>query len=183
AVRAAVDRLAPVDLAVGLLTYNNADTLGGVLDAVAAGVSRYVPGARTALIAADAGSSDGTRERVAGTAIPAIVLQHQAAGGERVAVPFHGVPGRGAALRGTFDVAQRLGAKALVLLEADAVSATPEWIERLAAPVLDGKADFVAPAYARHRWEGTITRLLLSPLVRALYGRRQQQPFGGQPAV
>ena len=183
AVRAAVDRLAPVDLAIGLLTYNNAETLGGVLDAVTAGVSRYAPGARTALIAADAGSSDGTRERVTGTALPAIVMQHQAAGGERVAVPFHGVPGRGAALRATFDVANRLGAKALVLLEADAVSATPEWIERLAGPVLDGKADFVAPAYARHRWEGTITRLLLSPLVRALYGRRLQQPFGGQQSL
>ena len=183
AVRAAVDRLAPVDLVVGLLTYNNADTLSGVLDAVTAGLSRYVPGARAALVAADAGSSDGTRERVSSTALPAIVLQHQAPGGERVSVPFHGVPGRGAALRGTFDLAQRLGAKALVLLEADSVSATPEWIERLAGPVLDGKADFVAPAYARHRWEGTITRLLLSPLVRSLYGRRLQQPFGGQQAL
>jgi glucosylglycerate synthase len=183
AVRAAVDRLAPVDLAVGLLTYNSAETLGGVLDAVAAGVARYLPGARTALVAADAGSSDATRERVASTAIPAIVVPHEAPAGERVAVPFHGVPGRGAALRATFDVANRLGAKALVLLEADAVSATPEWMERLAAPVLDGKADFVAPAYTRHRWEGTITRLLLSPLVRALYGRRLQQPFGGQQAL
>jgi glucosylglycerate synthase len=183
AVRAAVDRLAPVDLAVGLLTYNSAETLGGVLDAVAAGVARYLPGARIALVAADAGSSDATRERVASTAIPAIVVPHEAPAGERVAVPFHGVPGRGAALRATFDVANRLGAKALVLLEADAVSATPEWMERLAAPVLDGKADFVAPAYTRHRWEGTITRLLLSPLVRALYGRRLQQPFGGQQAL
>jgi glucosylglycerate synthase len=183
AVRAAVDRLAPVDLAVGLLTYNNAETLGGVLDAVTAGVARHFAGTRTALIAADAGSSDDTRERVSGTALPAVVLRYEAPAGERVAVPFHGVPGRGAALRSTFDLAQRLGVKALVLLEADAVSITPEWLERLAAPVLDGKADFVAPAYARHRWEGTISRLLLSPLVRALYGRRLQQPFGGQQAL
>jgi len=183
AVRAAVDRLAPVDLVVGLLTYNNAETIGGVLDAVTAGVSRYFGGVRAALVAADAGSSDGTGERVTGTALPAIVVQHEAAAGERVAVPFHGVPGRGPALRSTFDMAQRLGARALVLLEADAVSVTPEWIEHLAAPVLDGKADFVAPAYARHRWEGSITRLLLSPLVRALYGRRLQQPFGGQQAL
>ena len=183
AVRATVDRLAPVDLAVGLLTYNNAETLGGILDAVATGIARHFSSTRVALVAADAGSSDGTRERVAGTALPALVVQHEAPAGERVAVPFHGVPGRGAALRTTFDIAQRLGAKALVLLEADAVSVTPEWIEHLAAPVLDGKADFVAPAYARHRWEGTITRLLLSPLVRALYGRRLQQPFGGQQAL
>jgi hypothetical protein len=183
AVLAAIERVAPVDLAVGLLTYNNAETLGGVLDAVSAGVARHFGGARAALIAADAGSSDGTRERVAGTTLPAIVVEHEAPAGERVAVPFHGVPGRGPALRVTFDVAQRLGARALVLLEADAISVTPEWVERLAAPVLDGKADFVAPAYARHRWEGTITRLLLSPLVRALYGRRLQQPFGGQQAL
>ena len=183
AVRATVDRLAPVDLAVGLLTYNNAETLGGILDAVATGIARHFSSTRVALVAADAGSSDGTRERVAGTALPALVVQHEAPAGERVAVPFHGVPGRGAALRTTFDIAQRLGAKALVLLEADAVSVTPEWIQHLAAPVLDGKADFVAPAYARHRWEGTITRLLLSPLVRTLYGRRLQQPFGGQQAL
>jgi hypothetical protein len=70
-----------------------------------------------------------------------------------------------------------------VLLEADAVSATPAWIERLAGPLLDDKADFVTPAYARHRYAGTISRLVLAPLMRALYGRRLQQPFGGQQAL
>ena len=183
AVRAEIDRLAPVDLAIGLLTYNHAETVGTVLDAVGAGLARYFPAARSVVIAADAGSSDATLERVAGAALPTIVTKHEAPAGERVAVPFHGVPGRGAALRTTFDVAQRLGARALVVLEADVVSIIPEWLERLAGPVLDGKADFVAPAYARHRWEGTISRLLLSPLVRALYGRRLQQPFGGQQAL
>ena len=89
---------------------------------------------------------------------------------ERVAVPYHGVPGRGAALRTAFGITQRLGARALVILESDTVSATPEWILRLAGPVLDGKADFVTAAYTRHRYEGTISRLLLSPLLRALYG-------------
>ena len=49
--------------------------------------------------------------------------------------------------------------------------------------MLDDKADFVAAAYTRHRYEGTISRLLLSPLVRALYGRRLQQPLGGQQAL
>ena len=183
AVRAEIDRLAPVDLAIGLLTYNHAETVGTVLDAVSAGLAQYFPAARSVVIAADAGSSDATLERVAGAALPTIVTKHEAPAGERVAVPFHGVPGRGAALRTTFDVAQRLGARALGVREADVVSIIPEWLERLAGPVLDGKADFVAPAYARHRWEGTISRLLLSPLVRALYGRRLQQPFGGQQAL
>lgn len=179
---APADRLAPVDLAVGLLTFNNAETIDGVLAVAAGGVERLA-GVRAALIVADAGSSDDTRERAAASAIPSVVVEHEAPAGERVAVPFHGVPGRGAALRAAFTVAQRLRARALVLLEADAVSATPEWIERLAGPVLEDKADFVTAAYARHRYEGTISRLVLGPLVRALYGRRLHHPFGGQQAL
>jgi hypothetical protein len=179
---APADRLAPVDLAVGLLTFNNAETIDGVLAVAAGGVER-LPGVRAALIVADAGSSDDTRERAAASAIPSVVVEHEAPAGERVAVPFHGVPGRGAALRAAFTVAQRLRARALVLLEADAVSATPEWIERLAGVVLEDKADFVTAAYARHRYEGTISRLVLGPLVRALYGRRLHHPFGGQQAL
>jgi glucosylglycerate synthase len=86
-------------------------------------------------------------------------------------------------LRAAFTVAHRLRARALVLVEADAVSITPEWIERLAGPLLQDKADFALPAYSRHRYEGTITRLVLAPLVRALYGRRLHYPFGGQQAL
>lgn len=179
---APADALAPVDLAVGLLTYNNAETIDGVLGVVAAGVGRLA-GTRAALVVADSGSSDGTREHAAAGALPAVVVEHEAPAGERVAVPFHGVPGRGAALRAAFTVAQRLRARALVLIEADAVSATPQWIERLAGPLLEDKADFVTAAYARHRYEGTISRLVLGPLVRALYGRRLQYPFGGQQAL
>jgi len=179
---APADRLAPVDLAVGLLTFNNADTIDGILAVAAGGVER-LSGVRAALIVADSGSSDDTRERAAASAIPSVVVEHEAPAGERVAVPFHGVPGRGAALRAAFTVAQRLRARALVLLEADAVSATPAWIERLAGPLLADKADFVTAAYARHRYEGTISRLVLGPLVRALYGRRLHHPFGGQQAL
>ena len=179
---APADRLAPVDLAVGCLTYNNAETLGGVLETVAAGIAR-LRDARAALVIVDAGSSDATRECAAAVTVPSVVVQHEAPAGERVAVPFHGVPGRGAALRAAFSVARRLRARALVLIEADAVSATPEWIEKLARPLLEDKADFVTAAYARHRYEGTISRLVLAPLVRALYGRRLQHPFGGQQAL
>jgi glucosylglycerate synthase len=182
AAQAPADQLAPVDLAVGLLTYNNAETIDGVLDVVAAGLGR-LPNVRGALIVSDAGSSDDTRERAAAAAVPNVVVEHEAPVGERVAVPFHGVPGRGAALRAALTLARRLRARALVLLEADVVSATPEWIERLAGPPLEGKADFVTAAYARHRYEGTISRLVLGPLVRALFGRRLHHPFGGQQGL
>ena len=180
---ATLARIGPVDIAIGLLTYNSAETLEGVLGVATEGLARHFSTLKAALVVSDAGSSDATRERAASADLPTIVVEHEAPAGERVAVPFHGVPGRGSGLRTTFEIAQRLGARALVLLEADMVSASADWIQRLAAPVLDGKADFVAPVYARHRYEGTISRLLLSPLLRALYGRRLSQPLGGQQAL
>lgn len=168
------------DLLVAVPTYNNADTVDAVAAAAAGALRGALADVPAALLAADAGSADDTVGRLAATGLPLVQVAYQAPAGERVTVPFHGVPGRGAALRAVLEAAQRLGARALVVLEADCVSVTAGWIERLARPILDGKADFVSAAYARHRYDGTITSLVLSPLVRALYGRRLRQPFGGQ---
>lgn len=172
-----------VDVAVAILTYNNAETVKTVAAAAAAGLAQHFPGVSAAVIDADAGSSDGTTEALEAAGLPVVVARYEPPTGERAAVPFHGVPGRGEGLRAAFAAARDLKARACVVLEADVVSAAPDWIRELAGPILGDKADFVGPAYARHRWEGTITRLLLAPLVRALYGRRLQQPFGGQQAL
>jgi glycosyltransferase involved in cell wall biosynthesis len=178
-----VARVGACDIAAVVLTYNNADTLPDVLAATTRGLVERFPGTAAALVAADSGSSDATLDVVAAATLPAVVTTHEAPLGERAAVPFHGVPGRGAGLRAALGVAQRLGARAIVLIEADVVSLTPEWIARLLTPVWEDKADFVAAAYARHRYDGTITNLLIAPLVRALYGRRVRQPLGGQQAL
>jgi hypothetical protein len=171
------------DVAVAFLTYNNVETVKTVAAAAAAGLAQHFPGVSAALIDADAGSSDGTTEALEAAGLPVVVAHFEPPAGERAAVPFHGVPGRGEGLRAAFAAARDLKARACVVLEADVVSAAPDWMRDLAGPILGEKADFVGPAYARHRWEGTITRLLLAPLVRALYGRRLQQPFGGQQAL
>jgi len=174
---------AAADVAIALLTYNNAETVKAVAEAASAGIAKHFPGMSATLIDADAGSSDGTPEALEGAGLPVVTTRYEPPAGERAAVPFHGVPGRGEGLRAAFAAARDLKARACVVLEADVASATPDWIRDLAGPILADKADFVGPAYARHRWEGTITRLLLAPLVRALYGRRLQQPFGGQQAL
>ena len=171
------------DLAIAVLTYNNAETVGPVAAAIAGALRGAFADVPAALVHADAGSADDTVERLAGAGLRPVRVPYQAPAGERVTVPFHGIPGRGAALRAVLEAAQGLGARALVVVEADCVTVTPEWIERLARPILDAKADFVSAAYARHRYDGTITKLVLSPLIRVLYGRRLQQPFGGQLAL
>ena len=175
--------LAPCEIVVGLPTYNNAATVPAIVAAVCAGLAAHFTGASAALVNVDAGSTDRTPELLAEAGMPCVLARHEAPSVERAAVPFHGVPGRDAALRSLFDVARRLQARVLVLLEADVTSVTEEWIERLVRAVWEAKADLVTPAYVRHRYEGTITNLLLAPLVRALFGRRLRQPFGGTFAV
>jgi hypothetical protein len=170
-------------VAIGVLTYNNAETVGAVVESVARGLAQHLAGTTAAILNSDAGSTDGTPDVVRGSPLPAVAMGVDAPLAERLTVPFHGVPGRSAGLRTVLVAAHRLGVRALVLVEADLASPPPDWVARLAQPVLQEKADFVAPVYARHRYEGTITNLLLAPLTRALYGRRIRQPFGGQQAL
>jgi glucosylglycerate synthase len=171
------------ELAIAVITYNNADTVKGVVTAAAEGVAQHFPELNTTLIVADAGSSDASATIVQSTGLPVVALSYEPPAGERVKIPFHGVPGRGEGLRAVFTAARELRVRALVVLEADALSVTPDWVGELARPILRDKADFVCPAYTRHRWEGTVTRLVLAPLMRALYGRRIHQPYGGQQAL
>jgi predicted component of type VI protein secretion system len=53
-----------VDLLVGLDTFNDAKTVGNVMQAVRAGLLRYFPRLRTVVVNADGGSRDGTQELV-----------------------------------------------------------------------------------------------------------------------
>jgi len=177
-----LDGLPPAELAVSVPTYNNAATVRGVVDAVRGGLEKHFAGTPAVLINADAGSADATVDRLAESGLPFVRAQHEAPAAELGAVPFHGVPGRGAALRLAVAVARRLGVRALLVLEADVTSITGEWLERLLSPVLEHGADLVMPVHARHRYDGTITNLVLAPLVGALFGRRLHQPLSGPRA-
>jgi hypothetical protein len=70
-----------------------------------------------------------------------------------------------------------------VLLDSDLRSITPEWIELLARPIIRRGYDYVSPYYSRHKYDGTITNMVVYPLTRALYGKRVRQPIGGDFGV
>jgi glucosylglycerate synthase len=175
--------LRPADIAVSVPTYNNAATVPTVVDAVRGGLEKHFTGRSAVLVGADAGSSDDTVERLADGGLPLVRVRHEAPVAQLAAVPFHGVPGRGTALRLAVGVARRLGVRALVVLEADVTSISDEWLERLLRPVLEQRADLVLPLHTRHRYDGTITNLVLAPLVGALFGRRVHQPLAGARAL
>ncbi len=172
--------IAGADIVVGVPSFNNADTIGHVVQAVSAGLAKYY-GDRTCLIVnSDGGSTDGTPEVVQTAEHPGVLLVAERTRPlHRLTTSYLGVPGKGSALRTVFRVAERVGAKACAVVDSDLRSITPDWVELLIEPVLTGGVDFVAPLYLRHKYDGTITNSIVYPLTRALYGQRVRQPIGG----
>ncbi len=95
-------------------------------------------------------------------------------------LPYHGYPGRAAALRAILQTAQRAGARACAVIDSGLQGVSPEWIERLVGPALTDGFDYVSPYYTRHVNEGDITKGIVYPMFRALYGVRLRQPAAGE---
>jgi glycosyltransferase involved in cell wall biosynthesis len=177
-----VNSMDNADILVGIPSYNNANTIGHVVRAVQAGFAKYFPDKKAVLVNSDGDSTDGTMEVVQNATIDSlqsILLSHKVNPFVKIATPYHGVPGKGSAFRKIFEIADSLGVKACAVVDSDLRSITPEWIELLIKPVLEGEFDYVAPLYQRHKYDGTITNSIVYPLTRALYGKRVRQPIGG----
>jgi glycosyltransferase involved in cell wall biosynthesis len=176
-----LERIGQAEVLVGIPSFNNARTVGHVVRAVSAGLTKYYPHLPCVLVNSDGGSNDGTPDVVlqADTRHPTLLVDHRRQPLHRVTTGYRGIPGKGSALRTIFRVAELVGAKACAVVDSDLRSITPEWIELLVGPVLERGMDFVAPLYARHKYDGTITNGVVYPLTRALYGGRVRQPIGG----
>jgi glucosylglycerate synthase len=170
------------DLLIGVPIYNNAATLGRVMETLAAGIARNFPGARAVLIGSDGGSTDGSAEvfkRLANQNLPMFLVSHPVPPAHKIQIPYHGVPGKENALKLIFDTAQRLQVKGCLVVDASLNSMTPEWVPLLLRPIVEEGFDFLAPLYSRHPFEGTISSGILYPLHRALYGKIIRHPIAG----
>jgi hypothetical protein len=168
--REGIARAGSADLLVGIPSLRNAATIGHVAETAVQGLREHFPDARAVVVNADGGSEDGTPDRVrdAAKGIPVITGR------------YVGPPGKGSAFRAIFETATLLNVRACAVVDSDLRSITPEWIARLVGPIARGEADYVAPLYARHKHDGTITNNVAYPLTRALYGLRIRQPIGGE---
>jgi hypothetical protein len=182
----AVEALGGADIVVGIPSFNNARTIGHVVEATQVGLAKYFPRRRTLIVNSDGGSTDGTQGIVTGLHVPSdemLLISHPLFPVNRMTIPYHGIPGKGSAFRCVFRVAELLGATACAVVDSDLRSINPEWIHLLVAPILDHGYDYVAPFYFRHKYDGTITNNIVYPLTRALYGQRVRQPIGGDFGV
>jgi glucosylglycerate synthase len=177
-----VEAVERADIVVGIPSFNSVATIGQVVAAVDLGLTKYFPEFRGVIINSDGGSRDGTPDAVRGARAECrtLLLSHPLYPVHRISTPYHGIPGKGSAVRTIIERARELGARACAIVDSDLRSITPGWIELLLAPVLREGYDFVAPLYQRHKFDGTITNSIVYPMTRALYGRRVRQPIGGE---
>ncbi|HEX6675920.1 MAG TPA: glycosyltransferase [Actinomycetes bacterium] len=172
-----------VDVLVGIPSYQNAATIGHVVKAVEAGLRKYFPDRRCLIVISDGDSTDGTKQAACEATTAGdeerLLLDPKTDVPDKVAFDYTGTSGKGSAFRAIFAVASHLDAQACAVFDADLRSVSPAWVDRLIGPVLYHDYDFVAPVYARHKFDGTITNSIAFPITAALYGRRLRQPIGG----
>ncbi|MFW6147512.1 MAG: glycosyltransferase [Thermodesulfobacteriota bacterium] len=163
------ETIAKTDFVVAIPSYNEADSIAFPVKQADKGIMSYFKDMSSVIVNCDNNSSDGTKEIFLSikTDTPKIYISTEP-----------GIKGKGNNFRNLFHKILDLKAQAVVVVDADLKSITPEWIRRLGEPLFQDFG-YVAPLYVRHKYDGTITNSIAYPLTRSLYGRRVRQPIGG----
>ena len=120
-----------LSLSSAIPSYMEADTIGFVTRQVDLGIKRYFGNMGAVIINVDNNSEDDTREAFlsTGTETP-----------KKYITTPKGVRGKGNNLMNLFRFARSIAStlKAVVVVDADLRSITPEWIKFMAEPILKG---------------------------------------------
>ncbi len=163
------DKIKSADLIVCIPSYKEADSIGFPTTQVDLGLTQYFSDTRSVIINCDNNSPDDTKQAFLNTSTQTPKIYLSTPPGQK---------GKGNNFANLFKKVMELKAKAVVVVDADLKSITPEWIKHLGEPLYNGYS-YVAPLYIRHKYDGTITNGIAYPMTRALYGRRIRQPIGG----
>ncbi len=145
-------------------------TASYVISQVTKGLDTYFPHLRSVVFVSDGNSKDDTLNSVKKIDLPSEV--------KLIPAIYIGTSGKGSAVRAIFEAARYLKVKSVALVDSDLRSITPDWMDMLIPPTLNG-TDFVAPYYNRRKYDGTITNFLCYPVMRSLFGKDIRQPIGG----
>ena len=115
-----------VDIIVGIPSLNEADNIAFVAHQVATGLKKYFPTHSAIIINVDNNSGDGTKEAFLNAETGSIQKKYISTG--------KAVVGKGNNMRNLFVEVIQLKAKAVIVVDADLKSITPEWVKTLATP-------------------------------------------------
>ena len=181
-----IERIVSADLMVGVLADHGSSALS--ISAVRQALQKLPETPRTVIIiqgngVAGADSADATTGADSGAPAedqPVFVVPWTLLGPNTSIAPVQNMAN---AYQSVLAAGDKLGARAACVLASDLQTLTSEWISRLVQPVLQLGFDLVTPWYAHGKFEGLLNNCLISPLTRALYGARIQNPMGPDLAI
>jgi hypothetical protein len=166
------DQIAGADLVVGILSESDSNAIAKTCDDL-----RKLPGPlRIAVLLDDQqqGPTSVTSETTDGRAFVFRAPSPLA----KPSVPANRVLSMSETYQSVFAAAEKLQARGCCIIASKLEVATPPWAWRIAQPLFESQADLVLPHYARRKFEGLLNASILAPMMRALYGKRVNNPMG-----
>jgi glucosylglycerate synthase len=172
-----------VDLLVAIPSYNNAATIAQTVQAVEESYQQNFIRERVVILNVDGGSTDHTTDAVARTdgrrgvgyrGLTSLRTVH------RVTTQYGKSPSPGLALRTILATADLLRARSCAIVSPVTPNLDPSWVANLLRPVYRQNFEFVAPLYARNRFQGLLARDLLYPMSRAVFGQRIREAYSDE---
>jgi hypothetical protein len=175
-----------VDIVVGVLSYNNAETVGIITRDAQHSLATWFRDKRSVVVHADGGSKDGTPEHGLAAAINKedfVQIAYTVYPAQKISPGYYGVPGKANGIQAIFEAATGMNATACAIVDSTIGIPAHDSIETLVQPIMTGDIDFGTPLYLRHKYDAAILSSIVYPLTRALYGKRVHQPIGGDFAL
>ena len=169
-----------VDLLVAVPSHNNAGTIGQTVQAIEESYQQNFVRDRVVIVNVDGGSTDHTTDvvlnmngRKSGVhrGITSLRTVH------RVATQYAKSPSQGMALRTILATADLLRARSCAIVSPTTTNLDASWIANLLRPAYRQEFEFVAPLYARSKFQGLLARNLLYPMSRAVFGQRIREVY------
>jgi len=165
-----------VDVLVAIRSRNDGKTIGNVVRAAEDCLQRKFGRQRAVLVHVDAGSRDGTAQAARQASQLGAPNGFESLRTLRWIQTDTGTSaGEEHVLRTILSAVELLHARSCAVVSASLESLDPAWIDSLLGPVYRDNFDFVAPLYERHKFDGLLTRNLLYPLSRALFGKAMRE--------
>jgi hypothetical protein len=174
------------DVLIGIPTLNNAATLEPVLSALHQAVAEGLAHSRVLVVNSDGGSHDGTQALIglaARSRTATLLASHSLRTMHRIAAPYHGLPGKRAAIRTLFAAADLLQVGAVAIIDPAASSPSADVYRALLLAVVEGSADFVAPSPLRDPREGPFVTQVVRPLIAGTFGASFADPLAEEFAA
>jgi len=171
------------DLLIAVPSYNNAATIANTVQAIEEGYRQNFVRDRVVILNVDGGSVDHTpdvvlnmngRRPAAHRGIVSLRTIHC------VATQYANSPSPAMALRTILTSADLLRVRSCAVVPATTTNVDANWMANLLRPAYRQQFDFVAPLYARGKYQGLLARTVLYPMSRAIFGYRIREIYSDE---